>query len=205
MRRLCKPFKDPNSNHYLVEFECPFCGATFIRRTDTKAKSCGCASGNLRKANNPRFYGNFIKNIYYSWTNMLARCEKEYATSYKNYGGRGIKVCDRWHDFRKFYEDMSPSYVQGLTLDRINVDGNYEPSNCRWADAETQCYNRRNTNLIQFNGMAYTSKDIEREFGIKFDTVRTRIKRGGWSIEDALLLPVQIGWKVGRRANSNET
>ena len=86
------------------------------------------------------------KKLYKKWGNMNTRCYDSRQPGYKNYGGRGIKVCKRWHSFDLFFKDMSPTYQEGLTLDRINPNGIYKPSNCRWATWEQQNNNRTNNN-----------------------------------------------------------
>ena len=87
------------------------------------------------------------KKLYKKWSNMNARCYDSRRPGYKNYGGRGIKVCKRWHSFDLFFKDMSPTYQEGLTLDRINHNGIYKPSNCRWATWREQNNNRRDNHV----------------------------------------------------------
>jgi hypothetical protein len=88
---------------------------------------------------------------YKSWQHMLQRCGNKNNDAWMDYGGRGIRVCDRWLEFANFHADMGDP-PPGKTLDRINFDGNYELSNCRWADWKTQAQNRRNTSFVTFDG-----------------------------------------------------
>ena len=125
-------------------FKC-FCGNEFKTQiSDIKGghtKSCGCFS--KRKTHGLRKH-----RLYSTWRGIIKRCSNIESDSYKYYGGRGIKVCESWLDVKNFIDDMFPSYVEGLTLDRINVNGNYEPSNCRWASNNTQ---NRNTRVLRTN------------------------------------------------------
>lgn len=101
----------------------------------------------VRKHGDPLFtevdrHGMKKTRVYTSWRGMKSRCLNDKTRDYNNYGGRGIKVCERWMKFSNFYKDMGDC-PEGFTLDRIDVNGNYEPSNCRWADKTTQSENRR--------------------------------------------------------------
>lgn len=90
-------------------------------------------------------------STYKSWEAMIQRCSNASLKSYKNYGGRGISVCDEWTKFEKFYADMGIK-PNGCSIDRIDVNGNYDQLNCRWSTMKQQNRNRRNNRLIEFNG-----------------------------------------------------
>lgn len=122
---------------------------------------------------------------YRSWKDMRARCLNEKNKEYHNYGGRGIVICDRWSDFALFYEDMGNRPSSTHTLDRIDVNGNYEPLNCRWADRETQANNKRCTPQIEYAGKSQTISQWCREYGIDRTRVEYRLKQG-MNLEDAL-------------------
>lgn len=157
-------------------------------------KSCGCSKTNndLLKNNHCTSSGNFRDGrtkhpLYGVWNQMLNRCENPKNIHYDRYGGRGIKVCDEWHDFWSFakWSDSTGGRPKGFTLDRIDNDGNYEPSNCRWANSETQASNKSSNRYIEFNGKIQTIHQWASEIGINEQTLTNRINRG-WSIENAL-------------------
>ena len=120
--------------------------------------------------------------IYRIWQKMKGRCYyKNDKKHYPHYGARGIKVCDEWKDdFANFYNwAMENGYTDELTLDRIDVDGNYEPSNCRWATLEEQSYNKRNTLYVNIDNNKYTIKDLSDMTGLKKATIRYIYDREG--------------------------
>jgi len=141
-----------------------------------KIQSCGCINkerfSKVVQGKIPRSLGgNFLHgkagtSIYRRWNNMISRCTKPSSNRWKNYGGRGIKVCDSWMKFENFYKDMGDPPGPKMTLDRINSNGNYEPENCRWANYRTQANNRTNNRIILFQGRALTLAEWAREFEI---------------------------------------
>ena len=123
---------------------------------------------------------------------MLTRCTNVNDEHYELWGGRGIKVCDRWRtSFKNFYADMGDR-PEGLSLDRIDNDGDYEPSNCRWATQKQQQNNRRNNTSLAFNGLTATMSDWADRLGISKVTLCARLTRYGWSVERALSTPAQF-------------
>lgn len=119
-----------------------------------------------------------------SWVQMRARCNSKTHHAYARYGGRGITVCDRWDDFRNFFEDMGERPT-GKTLDRINNDGNYEPANCRWATRKKQSNNSSSVHPVSYNGKIQSITLWAEELGISRSLIASRLRRG-WPIEKAL-------------------
>ena len=127
---------------------------------------------------------------------MRQRCSNPNQIRYGVYGGRGIKVCEEWDDFRVFYEwAKSSGYSDFLTIDRIDCDKGYEPSNCRWVTQTEQQNNRRNNRLIVANGESHTLAEWSRITGVKIGTLWARLK-AGHSPEEAL-----IGGRLGHNSN----
>ena len=119
---------------------------------------------------------------------MKKRCYKPYAKSYKDYGAKGVKICDEWlNDPFAFYNwAMANGYSDELTIDRIDPMGNYEPDNCRWVDFYTQNNNRRDTVKYDFEGESLTLAEISRKVGVNYTTIKERIRRG-YSLQDAVI------------------
>ena len=121
----------------------------------------------------------YKKPWYNSYRSMLDRCYRKNANNYSDYGGRGIKVCEEWlniENFEKWVEESG--YKKGLTIDRIDVNGNYEPNNCRWATKKEQDNNRRNTVYIEYNGVFHTISEWAEITGINRSTLNNRYYRG---------------------------
>lgn len=133
-------------------------------------------------------YDSIIK-MHSAWLAMKQRCYNPKNRSYKHYGGRGIKMCERWEeDFDNFYDDVSmmPHFFEdGRTLDRIDVNGNYEPTNCRWATNEEQANNKRNNRYLEYNGKRQTIAKWAKELQIPMCLISQRLSLG-WSVEKAL-------------------
>jgi len=134
-----------------------------------------------------------------SWLAMRERCNYEKNIGYENYGGRGIKVCARWETFENFYADMGDR-PDGMTLDRINPEGDYEPGNCRWLTKKEQNRNRRDNVKYPFDGKQRTITEIAELVGVAESTLRARMTRYGYSVQEAVSIPVRNGGAaVGRR------
>lgn len=135
------------------------------------SNSCGC----YRRADTIKrstTHGMSKTPIHTTWKNIMQRCYNPNNPGYPDYGGRGIKVCDRWHTFENFYADMGAK-PEGMSLDRINVDGGYEPDNCRWADKYIQARNKRNSITIEGIELKYLAEEL----GISYSTLFGRLWR----------------------------
>ena len=133
-------------------------------------------------------HGFYHEPWYQSYKCMIQRCNLKTAGNYYLYGGKGVSVCEEWHDISKFSEWVKTSgYKRGLTLDRIDVNGDYSPRNCRWATPKQQANNRRNTLRYTYNGETRTLTEWAEKFGINRFTLYTRLEERKWPIEKALL------------------
>lgn len=164
------------------------CGDKKIVRGDQlregRIKSCGCFNKERCKLN-PISHGMSGTPTYTTWQAMKDRCFNPVADNYKDYGGRGITVCDRWIDsFENFFTDMGIR-PKGKTLDRIDNNKSYSPKNCQWSTSKAQANNRRNSKIINYRGFSLTVTEWAGKIGIKTGTLYSRIYRG-WPIEKAL-------------------
>lgn len=140
------------SNHRLLLCRCDCGTERIIQKQNLKegrTKSCGCLRKEVSTAHSTT-HGRSNTRLFKTWMNMRQRCNYPSKPEYKYYGGRGIKVCDEWaRDFDTFYRwAMANGYAEHLTIDRIDVNGNYEPSNCRWVTMKEQAINKRNTRCV---------------------------------------------------------
>ena len=127
---------------------------------------------------------------YTTWSDMVRRCHNKDHHQYKDYGGRGIFVCEEWHDFKVFYKDMGERPI-GSSIDRIDNNKGYYKGNCRWADRKTQNNNTRQNRFITCFGKTKTLQQWSDETGINAETISSRIKRNNWSLEKALSTPTR--------------
>lgn len=153
------------------------------------AKSCGC----LHKEMMIQTFTKHNKSntrLYNIWQGMKKRCYNINDEAYKYYGGRGIKVCNEWlNDFQAFYDwAMNNDYKENLTIDRIDVDTDYKPGNCRWATNKDQQRNKRSNNYYTINGETHCLKEWCEILNLNYYTVHNRIVRYSWPIEKALEL-----------------
>lgn len=129
--------------------------------------------------------------FYQCWSNMKRRCDDPTNVAYNRYGGRGIAYDPRWTQFEAFYEDMYPTFRQGLTLDRTNNNENYSMRNCRWATIKEQCNNRRTSRYFTIDGVTQTLAQWIDTTAIKPSTIRQRLYGYHWTLERALNTPVR--------------
>lgn len=154
-----------------------------LRKNHTQ--SCGCLQRE-RTAEVHTTHGQAHTRIYNIWNTMVARCHRKNTKAYPEYGGRGITVCDEWMNcFQSFYLwAMANGYNDELSIDRVDNDKGYSPSNCRWVTVYTQANNKRSNITVEYNGESRTVAEWAKILGIKYATLRKRLEEG-WSVEDA--------------------
>jgi len=193
--RLTVLYRGPNANGGRAQWVC-MCDCGNLHTTQSYclrrgySRSCGCHRRQLvSEANSTHGMRNTPE--YRAWQGMKRRCYNPNVVSYPRYGGRGIKVCDRWcNSFEAFYEDMGPRLSPSHSLDRIDNDGDYEPGNVRWTTPIEQARNTCRNHLITFNGDTLTLAEWSERTGIDAGTILARLDQYGWSVEQALTTPV---------------
>ena len=160
------------------------CGNTTVvpapHLTKGETKSCGCLQ---------RTHGESKTRTYHIWKVMRQRCRDPKATGYQHYGGRGISVCQRWQDYSAFIQDLGQA-PDGLTIDRINNDGDYEPGNCRWVSRKVQGNNKSNNHRLAFGGVTKTLSEWADSLSINAATLYTRLKASDFNLGLALAKPI---------------
>lgn len=167
------------------------------------SKSCGCLQSEVarevarRQGIKNRTHGDSGKKLYSIWVGMMRRCYNEKHVSFRHYGGRGIGVCSAWHDYRKFADDVGAIPFDGAELDRVDNDGDYQPSNWRWASRSQQLNNTRVNRNLTFGGRTQSATEWCRELGLNRNSLQGRL-RLGWSDEAALSKPFRKKEDVSR-------
>jgi len=156
-----------------------------------RSRSCGCLEHELLMERNTT-HGKNKTPLHYLWLGVKDRCYNKNDKAYKNYGGRGITVCDEWRTNFLAFESwaLKNGYQKGLTLDRIDNEKGYSPDNCRFADRITQANNKRSNHRLTVNGRTQTVMQWAKEMGLNESVIRNRLKRG-WSEHDAVMIPVR--------------
>ena len=180
-------------HHYKIKCICDCGNIIFTERKNLVygyTRSCGC----LYKETRPKsVYGDMSKKrqrLYTIWFKMIKRCEDPNTKQYNGYGGRGVGICEEWHNFDVFFEwAIENGYEDNLSIDRIDNDGNYEPLNCRWADRETQANNTRTNVKIEMDGETHTIAEWARIFNMKYITLYSRLLKG-YSLKEAVTMPL---------------
>lgn len=151
-------------------------------------RSCGCLYKEYSKHPKHITHDKSNTNIYHIWAGMKQRCLNPNCEGYKYYGGRGIKICTEWKtDFQKFYEwAINNGYQKGLSIERIDVNGNYCPENCTWIPLPDQGTNKRTVRKVEFKGEELTLKQWEIKTGIPSNTLYCRLYRYNWDVQRAL-------------------
>jgi len=147
-------------------------------------KSSSCLNCRIQENRGIR-HGMSKHRLYVTWCNMKDRCNNLNSLDYKNYGGRGISICERWNYFPNFAEDMDSTYQKGLTLERKDTNGNYILSNCIWIPKSEQSKNRRNVHKLEYRGKIYSQVELIALSGLPRGTIEGRMKLG-WSIEETV-------------------
>lgn len=189
---------DPKRGYKYKKWDCQCdCGNIISVRTSAltckskgSIRSCGCVR--MQHMLETRItHGESHTRLYKIWLGMKKRCYNENCKSYKNYGGRGIRVCDEWlNDFEAFKSwAINNGYKTELSIDRIDVNGDYSPDNCRWSDDFIQANNRRSNHLLEFNGEIKTIAAWAEEYGLNYHTLFARLDRG-WDVEESLTIPM---------------
>ena len=186
----------PNGHLYYYLCRCDCGRTTIVAGTLLKrgsVKSCGCLrkEEQCKSSNKHKIHGMRSSRLYRIYQSMKGRCYYPCVKGYERYGGRGISICEEWYqDFLSFYKwSLENGYNDTLSIDRINIDGNYEPSNCRWVSPKVQGRNTRTNHRITYKGETHCLIEWAEILKINYGTLKNRIRRG-WSTERAFEEPI---------------
>ena len=166
------------------------CGKTIIvlasNLTNNRTRSCGCLKME-KLLQRSTIHNQRHTKIYEVWKTLKQRCFNPTNISYKNYGGRGITICEDWkNNFSSFYEwSMKNGYKEGLSIDRIDNNGNYCPENCRWTDRKTQANNTRTNHFITFRNQTKTIAEWSRHFNLPYSNIFAKLQKNNYDGEKA--------------------
>lgn len=169
------------------------CGKTKVvagYNLGTRVNSCGCLQKE-NQSNGSITHGRRHSSEYNAWASMKQRCSNPNATFFDRYGGRGIRVCERWIDFSAFFEDMGER-PKGATIERINNNDGYYKENCRWATKTEQARNRCSSRMFEYKGEQITLAELAEKVGIPYKILHARINRRKWRFERAITQPLTI-------------
>jgi hypothetical protein len=158
----------------------------------TQCKSCWAEEQNKKHGYTSERFGKRREKLYEVWAGIKYRCNNPNMKYYDRYGGRGISVCAEWEEYSVFREwALSHGYKEGLSINRIDNDGNYCPENCEWTSAKEQANNRSNNRNVTFNGETHSIAEWARISGIADHILRVRIRKYKWDVEKAFTTPVK--------------
>ena len=185
---------DKRGKKVMWKCRCDCGNITFVETCNlrgNRTKSCGCYKMDGLLSRSTKHNQRHTK-LYEVWKGIKQRCLNSNHKAFKNYGGRGISICDEWKDnFSSFYNwAMQNGYSDELSIDRINNDGNYEPNNCRWVDRKTQANNTRTNHFITYNNETHTIAEWSRILNIKYSVILYRLHHN-WSIEKTFTTPTK--------------
>lgn len=198
-----------NCNDGAVRWNCVCdCGNTRIVSGSNLKKghttSCGCLR--REKAHEKADHRMSRTRLYSIWRDMKTRCYNVNAPNYKNYGGKGIRVCDEWLEPTKFFDwALESGYSDELTLERVSLDGNYEPRNCKWITLSEQQRNKTTSRLVEINGQSRCLEEWCEIFNMPYKTVHHRIDCLGWDAEKALTTPIRKHKPYEYKAGENHS
>lgn len=169
---------------------CDFLGVAKCSVSSCYRQNCLCKGWKISKVGTST-HNETKTRLHKIWEGMHYRCENPNHKYYSSYGGRGIRVCDEWNEYAPFRDwAIKTGYNDNLTIDRVEVNGNYNPENCRWVTIQEQQNNKRSNRFVQFNGISHTISEWSEIVGIKKTTIKERLN-AGWHTEKVLTEPVR--------------